>query len=122
MVTTSKVLDVAREQLGTTENPPGSNCQKFSHELGRPCQFWCADFIAWVSREAGLELPNNSASTIAMKQGFIDSERYFADPEVGDVGMIDFPAGRRVNEVEHVAWVVKFDDDWVWTIEGNTTA
>lgn len=54
-----KLLALAREQLGTTESPPGSNNVKYNtayyggpvHGSGYP---WCCVFIWWLFRECGL--------------------------------------------------------------------
>src|SRR5436305_2158886 len=45
----SKIVAIARSQLGQGEHPSGSNCTKFG-----PCEEWCADFATWVWRQAGV--------------------------------------------------------------------
>jgi peptidoglycan hydrolase-like protein with peptidoglycan-binding domain len=45
----SRIVAIARSQLGQGERPAGSNCTKFG-----PCQEWCADFATWVWRQAGV--------------------------------------------------------------------
>jgi peptidoglycan hydrolase-like protein with peptidoglycan-binding domain len=45
----SKIVAIARSQLGQGERPRGSNCTKFG-----PCEEWCADFATWVWRQAGV--------------------------------------------------------------------
>ena len=39
----SRIVAIARTQLGQGERPAGSNCTKFG-----PCEAWCADFATWV--------------------------------------------------------------------------
>lgn len=57
-------------QLGTDENPAGSNCQPYSHEMGEGCEEWCADFGCSSFRlGAGFRLPVESASCVAMYDG-----------------------------------------------------
>ena len=45
----SRIVAIARSQLGQGERPAGSNCTKFG-----PCEEWCADFATWVWRQAGV--------------------------------------------------------------------
>jgi len=45
----SRIVAIARSQLGQGESPRGSNCTKFG-----PCEEWCADFATWVWRQAGI--------------------------------------------------------------------
>jgi hypothetical protein len=43
------VVRTALGQVGTAEQPLGSNCTKYG-----PCEEWCADFASWVWRQAGV--------------------------------------------------------------------
>ncbi len=45
----SRIVAIARSQIGQSESPRGSNCTKFG-----PCEAWCADFATWVWRQAGV--------------------------------------------------------------------
>lgn len=47
----ARIVDIARSQLGESEHPPGSNCQKYG-----PCEAWCADFATWVWKQAGVSI------------------------------------------------------------------
>jgi hypothetical protein len=54
----SNVLDIAREQVGISEDPPGSNRVKYWADLkpewqGQP---WCGAFTAWCWQRAGVDL------------------------------------------------------------------
>ncbi|MBR4579404.1 MAG: LysM peptidoglycan-binding domain-containing protein [Oscillospiraceae bacterium] len=54
-----KLLALAREQLGTTESPPGSNNVKYNTayyggEVRGRNYPWCCAFIWWLFRECGL--------------------------------------------------------------------
>lgn len=51
----SKVIEIARSELGVTENPPGSNRVKYWEDYdpkmqGQP---WCVAFLWWVFNSAG---------------------------------------------------------------------
>jgi len=94
----SRIVAIARSQLGQGEHPPGSNCTKFG-----PCEEWCADFATWVWRQAGVagigriawvpNLPAWGRSRRSWKPG------YNNDPQPGD--MVIF-SGLHVGLVERV--------------------
>ena len=94
----SRIVAIARSQLGQGEHPPGSNCTKFG-----PCEEWCADFATWVWRQAGVagigriawvpNLPAWGRSRRSWKPG------YSNDPQPGD--MVIF-SGLHVGLVERV--------------------
>ena len=44
-------------QLGTGENPPGSNCNPYG-----PCVEWCSLFVAWVWKRAGVPIKGSTAT------------------------------------------------------------
>lgn len=52
----SSIVDIAKAELdkGVVEIPDGSNCgpdvQKYTDGV---CEYWCADFVSWVYKEAG---------------------------------------------------------------------
>src|SRR5690242_12510948 len=94
MASAQDVLNIAHGELGQTENPPDSNCQKYSHELGRPCEPWCADSVIWIQRHAGVTLPSESAYTPYMYDGFVKNGTAVLDIQhglkPGDVIFFDF--------------------------------
>ena len=42
-----KALELAHREIGTTESPDGSNCQKYGQWYGLNCVPWCAIFVSW---------------------------------------------------------------------------
>jgi hypothetical protein len=52
----SEIVRIAESQLGTAENPPGSNCNPYG-----PCVEWCSLFVAWVWEKAGVPLKGGTA-------------------------------------------------------------
>lgn len=132
------IVRIAQEQLGLRETPDGCNCgeqiQKF---LGSsPGELWCADFVSWVYREAGLPFTGGSdggwrvINVGVMHQWHVTNGLWFSsdsaeDPRPGDV--ISF-----ITDVYdgHVGLVERLDDagtpgvpgdDTIHTIEGNTS-
>jgi hypothetical protein len=47
----SSMVELAKTQIGYHEGPGNSN--KYSHEIGRPSEEWCADFIDWLAQKTG---------------------------------------------------------------------
>lgn len=122
MATVNAFLDVLRRHVGTTENPPDSDQNPFSAALGRPAQFWCADFVVACARDVGLALPSESAYTPTLADGFRRAGRWFStDPQPGDLAFIDFPRDNKTR-IQHVAVVVAVEGDRLRTIEGNTSS
>jgi hypothetical protein len=104
------------------ENPPNSNCNPFSKQLGRPCEAWCADAIAAIAADVGLTLPNTSAYTPTMADGFRRAGRWTFLPQPGYIGFVDFP-GDNTHGIQHVLIVKAIEDALhVRTLEGNTSS
>ena len=53
----TQIVKVAESQIGTGENPEGSNCTKYG-----PCEEWCSLFASWVWQHAGVPLPGSTAT------------------------------------------------------------
>jgi hypothetical protein len=53
----SEIVRIAESQLGTAENPLGSNCNPYG-----PCEQWCSLFVAWVWKKAGVPLHGPTAT------------------------------------------------------------
>ena len=51
MTTAGTVLDVARSQIGTVEQPNGST--PYGRAYGMDRVAWCAMFVWWVGQQAG---------------------------------------------------------------------
>lgn len=119
MPTPSDLLDIARSQIGYTEHPAGSNCNKYSHELGRPCEKWCADFVVWCASKVTLPLASTSASTNTQAQAYRAAHRWSSGPSIGAFAYFDFPDA--TTGVQHIGIVESFDATTVTTIDGNTS-
>src|SRR5215218_10846400 len=55
--TGNEIVRIARSQLGTGENPPGSNCNPYG-----PCVQWCSLFVSWVWKRAGVPMEGSTAT------------------------------------------------------------
>ncbi|MCC2278881.1 CHAP domain-containing protein [Streptomyces sp. ET3-23] len=80
-------------------------------------QAWCATFVSWCAMQAGLAgLYPRTASCATGVDWFKQRKRFSAYPAVGS--QIFFGSGGGA----HTGLVYAYDDDFVYTIEGNTNA
>ncbi len=119
-------LRVAASQVGYRENY--ENITKYGRWYGMNRQPWCAMFVSWCARMSGVpesEIPNfaacNSGGVSWFKQHDRWKDRSYT-PLPGDVVFFDFDEGSGYDgRAEHVGIVESVDDDYVYTIEGNTS-
>ena len=65
--TRSNVVAIATGEIGQQDNgAPG--CNKYSTADGRGCEAWCADFVSWVWRTAGVSNAPNYGYTPTWQQ------------------------------------------------------
>ncbi len=118
MTTAAMMLAKCRSFLGVHEDPPGSNVQRFSRDLGRPAQPSCADFLIDCAGMVGLALPSRSPATALLAQAFQDAGRFGQEPKVGAFCFIYHPELHRIG---HVCIVEAVNPDGsVTTINGNS--
>jgi hypothetical protein len=103
-MTRSELLaQVALGEVGTTESPPGSNRTKYGAEYGMNGVPWCAIFIWWCARRAGLPCPD-TAYVPHLEQWARDYGYTVPAAEIrrGDVVCLDFtdPWGDGSDHVE----------------------
>jgi hypothetical protein len=110
-----RAVALAQSQIGTAEDPPGSNCQPFSHALGRPCEQWCQDFAEWVVAQAGGRLFTSSALTNDHVAAFKGARQFDQAPELGALAYFTVGATFHVGIVE--SWTAAD----ITTIDGNTS-
>lgn len=118
-VSVTDVLRVARAQIGTTEDPPGSNRQKYGLAAGQNGVAWCAQACWWVWREAGLDVLPRTASVWAMWDHAFRRGWVVDRPRVGDIPVYDFPRGTRWDHIGIV--VTSVSGHTFKAIEGNTS-
>ena len=131
----SKVLEVARGELGVTESPAGSNRVKYWEEYnpafqGQP---WCVCFLWWVFQQAGERKAffggGNTASCGTLLRWYREQGLTVdvADIQAGDIVLLNFHGTK---DTEHCGlvrytWSIykgsNMTLDKIQTIEGNTT-
>jgi hypothetical protein len=129
MTTAADVLQVARRQIGTKENPPGTNSNKYGKWYGMDRQPWCAMFVSYCFDNAGLtfKFPKDLGTSKGFaycpygvkwfkNQGLWHTE----NPLPGDVVFYMFNKAKGVSD--HVGIVEKvLSNGQIQAIEGNTS-
>ena len=129
----SKVIEIARGELGQTENPVGSNLVKYwdAYDPKMQGQPWCCSFLWWVFREAGERMAffggGKTASCSILLRWY--KEQGLTVPveqvKVGDIVILNFHGTK---DTEHCGlvtevnrWAVTRELMQMQTIEGNTS-
>jgi len=118
LVTADQFLADLASFVGYAEQPAGSNCNQFSHALGRPCEPWCADFLIARADHHGLILPSRSAYTPTLWHAFQNAGRAGQQPRKGAFVFFNFPHG---DPIDHVGCLESWTSSGVTTIDGNTS-
>ena len=110
-----------------TANAGKNNYTKYSEVFGVNGCYWCCYFICWLfymlcgknKTEAKKMLCGClTGACETLRQAFKKAGRYFATPKVG---YLVFFSGSRHSGANHIALVIKVDEKYIWTIEGNTS-
>ncbi len=137
----SGVVDIARAELakGIKEIPkdcdingsPSCGTEIDKYTDNHP-EFWCADFVSWVFREAGKPFTGGSSggwripAVASLATWFQNNATYLSGTEIpqpGDVIFINY--GRSVagttQDGDHTGIVERVEGNTVYTIEGNSS-
>ncbi|MCK2215470.1 CHAP domain-containing protein [Actinomadura sp. ATCC 31491] len=138
-VTAQQVLDLARAQVGTSENASGGGT-KFQQwyagsaragetvlrDGGSRAAYlnapWCSMFVSWVGEESGARTQVGwDAYTVAHAKWFAANQRWGTEPKPGAVVFFSWSGSKSLSAINHVGFVVKDNGDGtISTIEGNT--
>lgn len=119
-----ETIVMARQQLGTTEFPSGSNRTKYGAAYGLDGHPWCVMFLWWVFRAAGAEalfcFGEKTASCTVLRNRYQARGRWYTSgAKPGDIAILNFSG---TNEPEHCGIVVGvLGDGSIETVEGNTS-
>lgn len=119
----SKVIEIARKEVGVKESPAGSNKNKYGEWFGLNGVAWCGQFVSWCYYMAGKSLGN-----IGYTKGFAGCQTAVAKvekwgkivtvPESGDVVFFDWNGD---GKFDHTGLFVKDNGGGLFqSIEGNT--
>ena len=124
----SKVIEIARADLGYTENPPGSNRTKYwdAYDPKMQGQPWCVAFLWSVFNTAGERMAffggGKTASCSVLLRWYREQGLTVpvSEVQVGDIVLLNFHGGK---DPEHCGLVAEvLGNGWyIQTIEGNTT-
>lgn len=120
------ILEAALSQLGTKENPRGSNNVKYNtwyygHEVSGPGYAWCAVFVSWCFYQTGIYdrldgLTNKAGCDPYMR--WAKARGYWSSkPKVGALVLFDWEGD---GSADHIGIVESFSGNTVISIEGNT--
>ena len=121
----ARLVAIAQREVGVAESPPGSNNSRRIAEYrtatrGAPGPGpWCAYFLSWVARQAGVPIGDNGSGYGAVEQVWSWAQRTgkslpaSATPRPGDLIVW---GGRHIGMVESV-----LPGGRIQTIEGNSS-
>lgn len=122
MGTVNQLLDIARKEIGYTENPPDSNMTKYGKWIGLNGYAWCVSFCQWCCAQANVHLPIKTGSCGALMNAAKQANMWIATTFYmpGDIVIFDFTNNKRTTQ--HCGIVEeKIPNYGVQTIEGNTS-
>lgn len=112
----STIVDVAISELGHGEigcDNCGPDVKRYTRGMEAS---WCAGFVSWVLREAGVDIPYK----LSARQFWNMARNRVTTPQPGDI--ICFWRESPSSWKGHVGIVYKVGDGWITTIEGNVGA
>ena len=120
----TELLELARRELGTAETAPGQvkyNTAYYGRAVSGRQYAWCAVFIWWLFRQAGI----SQLYFDGLKTAYVPALLHWArgkgllvdDLQPGDLVIFDFN-GR--GKAQHVGICESADRETVTTIDGNT--
>lgn len=123
-MTATKILTIAKTELGVKESPSNSNNVKYNTwYYGRPVNGsaypWCMVFVQWVFFQAAVPLPMKTASCGALMNAAKKAGQWITKGyQPGDVVIYDFPGGAAT---DHTGIIESVTKTGVVSIEGNTS-
>lgn len=127
----SKVLEIARGEIGKTEWPPGSNMTEYGERYGVNGVYWCVEFLWDCFDRAGERMAffggGKTASCRTLLRWYREQGLTVpvSEIQVGDIVLLNFHGGK---DPEHCGLVTEVNR-WagtrellqIQTIEGNTS-
>ncbi len=128
-MTASKILDLAREQLGIKESPAGSNAVKYNTDyygwtVSGPEYPWCCVFIWWLFKKCDapeLFYGGGKTASCTTLMNYYKKNGLFitSDYKPGDLALFNWQGDKAI--AQHIGVVECVDGNAVTTIEGNTS-
>ncbi|QWF81336.1 CHAP domain-containing protein [Amycolatopsis sp. CA-230715] len=110
------IAKLANGEIGTGENPPGSNCTPYG-----PCESWCAHFATWAWRKAGIDIPNYGFTGDIYTWGKQKGRAHATDTGMHTGDIVLYGTGpSSVDTSVHTGIVVAASGGKITTVEGNS--
>ncbi|WP_410585885.1 CHAP domain-containing protein [Amycolatopsis sp. lyj-23] len=114
----AEIVHAARKELGTRENPPGSNRNPYG-----PTAAWCSSFATAMWRKAGVKIPvlpfSGDVYHWGQRNGHAYGKNSLHEAKPGDV--LIFGTGPQSTATStHIGIVEKVEGNQVTMIEGNS--
>jgi len=119
----SKIVSIAQSQIGTKEQPSGTNKTKYGKWFGLDGVAWCGIFVSWCYDQAGKPLGrigflNGFAGCQTAAAHFKKKGKITTSPVAGDIVFYDWNGDGRYDHTGiFVNWTSK---DTFRAVEGNT--
>ncbi|WP_372672861.1 CHAP domain-containing protein [Amycolatopsis kentuckyensis] len=114
----TEIVHAARKELGTRENPPGSNRNPYG-----PTAAWCSSFATAMWRKAGVKIPvlpfSGDVYHWGERNGHAYGKNALHEAKPGDV-LIFGTGPQNTSTSTHIGIVEKVDGNRVTMIEGNS--
>jgi hypothetical protein len=114
----NQLVRLAVLQIGVKEktgNNDGKMVETYLHAVGlKKGAPWCAAFVSWLYKQAGLKEPHTGWSADLFPKG-----RLVKEVVPANVFGIYFP---RLGRIAHCGLIERSHGHWVQTIEGNTSS
>lgn len=125
MSSAAKVLQIARNEIGTKESPANSNKVKYAKEYGMNAQPWCAMFVWWVFKHAGcpeLFYGGKKSAYCPTIADYYIAKKQIVDKDEGQFGDIVLFDWNKNKSSDHIGFIEKNNGNGSYTtIEGNTS-
>ena len=120
----SKIIEIARAEIGQKENPENSNKTKFGKWFGLDGVAWCGIFVSYCYHHAGQPLGNigytkGFAGCMTAVAHFRKSGKITKTPTPGDIVFFDWNGDGRFDHTG--IFIRRIDAVSFETIEGNTS-
>jgi hypothetical protein len=121
----SKIIEIAKGEIGVTEFPANTNKTKYGKFFGLDGQPWCGMFVSWVYDQAKVRMPKIGFSKPGFAGcqsavAFFKAKGWITDtPVVGDLVFFDWNADGRYDHVG--LYCENLTGREFSSIEGNTS-
>lgn len=119
-----KIFEIAKNEIGVTENPPHSNHNKYGQWFGFDGVAWCAEFCSFCYWHGGFPIKGGGYTLgfAGVGTAMINfKDKVTKEPQLMDLVIFDWNADQKPDHVGlFVQWLDR-DKGMFESIEGNTS-